>query len=119
MGKVARWIAILSEFNITTSSHIKGTENTIPDILSRMEDANIETNYMKDSPLACNNLKSSVAVDKCKKYGGVVKTSKESMKIGSVMNENGRIQMLAAITRRGTRGRQHALGHRRPSGEQS
>ena len=56
-GKVARWLTILSEYNITNIKHLKGIHNTIPDILSRLQDDNIETELLADLPFSCNNIK--------------------------------------------------------------
>ena len=58
-GKVARWIAILSEFNKTNIRHLKGIYNTVPDILSRLSDQNIETEILEQLPFMCNNVVSS------------------------------------------------------------
>ena len=38
----SRWLAILSEYNVTNIKHLAGSRNIVPDILSRMKDSNIE-----------------------------------------------------------------------------
>ena len=38
-----RWLAILSEYNVTNIKHLAGNRNIVPDVLSRMSDTNIES----------------------------------------------------------------------------
>ena len=46
----ARWLAILSEFNIRNIKHLPGVRNIVPDILSRLKDNNIETQIVDSLP---------------------------------------------------------------------
>ena len=45
-----RWLAILSEYNVTNIKHLAGSKNIVPDILSRMNESNLESNIIDELP---------------------------------------------------------------------
>ena len=45
-----RWLAILSEYNVTNIKHLAGSKNIVPDILSRMNESNLESNIVDERP---------------------------------------------------------------------
>ena len=51
----ARWLAILSEYRISTIKHLPGIKNIVPDMLSRLVDDNIKTRLISGLPWAVNN----------------------------------------------------------------
>ena len=65
-GRNARWIAILSEYRITNIRHLKGISNIVPDMLSRLQDDNIETAITDSLPWQVNaNTKWRPPADPC------------------------------------------------------
>ena len=54
-GRNARWLAILSEYKIMNIKHLPGIKNTVPDMLSRLVDDNLETKLTEDLPWCVNN----------------------------------------------------------------
>ena len=46
----SRWLAILSEYNITNIKHLPDVKNAVPDMLSRMMDINLEMKLVEDLP---------------------------------------------------------------------
>ena len=45
-----RWLAILSEYNVTNIKHLAGNKNIVPDVLSRMNETNLESRKTEDLP---------------------------------------------------------------------
>ena len=54
-GRNARWLAILSEYRILNIKHIPGVKNVVPDVLSRLNEDNLEQKLTEDLPWCVNN----------------------------------------------------------------
>ena len=61
-----RWLAILSEYNVTNIKHLAGNRNIVPDVLSRMSDTNIETRITDDLPWMVQSFRETNVISRSK-----------------------------------------------------